>query len=208
MCKEEYVELFYFCAKSQLSYYVFLLLQGQAFHIQVTGDGFFECHLELFKVMTQEYLEAFKRSAVSERDQGSFRKGQMLDFLHPILRRIAHCISLPEDKDWVALRAFDLPPVDFLDVPSFMEKTEIRAKAMAKIDVEREKRKRSKPSDVIARSVMGEDSNPFIDSGRTYIRYAAKELIKHPTFESDILVRMPSFDYSLLFVLRHLQAIK
>ena len=75
-------------------------------------------------------------------------------------------------------------------MPSFVEKNEFRSKtirvAKAKTDLEREKEKRSKPSDVIARPVMTEAFNPFIDSGRTYIRYVARELIKHP-FLSHIL---------------------
>ena len=73
--------------------------------------------------------------------------------------------------------------------------------AKAKINVEREKGKRSNPSDVIARSVMGEAFIPFIDSGRTYIRYVAEKLIKQPTFKSDLVVGMTNFGYSVLFLL-------
>ena len=42
--------------------YTLVMLQGQAFDVQVTGDEFFECRLELFKVIVQDYREAFKRS--------------------------------------------------------------------------------------------------------------------------------------------------
>ena len=93
-----------------------------------------------------------------------------------------------------------------------MEKTEFRAKAMrvakSKIDVEREKFKREKPSEAVARSVIGVTFNPFIETGRSYFRYVAKELIKHPSFKSDLVMGMASFDYSTLFVLARSQAIE
>ena len=93
-----------------------------------------------------------------------------------------------------------------------MEKTELRAKAMrvakSKIDVERERSKREKPSDNVARSVIGTTFNPFIETGHSYIRYVAKELIKHPSFKSDLVMGMASFDYSTLFALSRPQAIE
>ena len=48
---------------------------------------------------------------------------------------------------------------------------------------------------------MGATFNPFIETVRTYIRYVAKESIKHPSFKSDLVMGMPSFDYSTLFIL-------
>ena len=93
-----------------------------------------------------------------------------------------------------------------------MEKTQFRAKAMrvakSKIAVEREKSKRQKPSEAVARSVIGATFNPTIETGRSYIRYVAKELIKHPSFKSDLKMGMASFDYSTLFVLARSQAIE
>ena len=77
--------------------------------------------------------------------------------------------------------------------------------AKSKTDIEREKQKPSKPSALVVRSVMGDVFNPFIDSGWTFIRYLPKELIKHPTFKSDFVGVMKSFDYS---VLPRLQAIE
>ena len=74
----------------------------------------------------------------------------MLNFLHRLLRRIVERDTLPDESDWEALRQYDFIETKFLDVPSFMEKTEFRAKAMrvakSKIDVEREKSKLQKPS--------------------------------------------------------------
>ena len=85
-----------------------------------------------------------------------------------------------------------------------MQKTEFRAKALkvarSKIDVERERGKMSK-SDVVAKRVTGESFNPFIDQGKHYIRYVAKELLRHPTFKSALVFGLASFDYAVLFKL-------
>ena len=62
--------------------YTLVMLQGQVFDVQVTGDEFFECRLEFSKVIVQDYREAFKRSLCPRRDQGFFLCGQMLNFLH------------------------------------------------------------------------------------------------------------------------------
>ena len=74
--------------------------------------------------------------------------------------------------------------------------------------MEREKPKRQRPSEVVARSVIGATFNPFIETGRSFIRYVAKELIRHPSFKSDLVIGMASFDYSTLFVLDRSQAIE
>ena len=68
---------------------------------QVTGDPYFEARLELFKVIVQEYREAFKRSTVPSRDQGFFLCGQLCDFLHRLLRRIVSRECLPSEWDWM-----------------------------------------------------------------------------------------------------------
>ena len=189
-----------------------MILQGQAFDVQVTRDEVFECRLELFKVIVQDYREAFKRSSCPRRDQGFFLCGQLLNFLHRLLRRIVDRNTLPDEIDWEALRQNDFIETKLLDVPSFMEKTEFRAKAMSvvksRIDVERQRSKRQKLSEAVARSVMGATFNPFIETGRTYIRYVAKELINHPAFKSDLVMGMASFDYSTLFILPRPQAIE
>ena len=69
----------------------------------------------------------------------------MLDFLHRLLHRILQRNNLPADKDWQELRDFYFSSVEFLDVPSFIEKTKLRAKAMrvakSKTDFDREKGK-------------------------------------------------------------------
>ena len=61
--------------------YTLVMLEGQTFDEQVTGDDFFECRLELFKVIVQDYREAFKRSSCPRRDQGFVLCGQMLSFV-------------------------------------------------------------------------------------------------------------------------------
>ena len=185
--------------------YTLVMLQVQAFDVQVTGDEFFECRLEIFKVIVHHYCEAFKRYSCPRRDQGFFQCGEMLNFLHLLLRRIMERETLPDENDWEALRQYDFIDTKFVDVPSFMEKTEFRAKAMrvakSKIDVERVKSKHQRSSEVVARSVIGAIFNPFIETGRSYIRCVAKELIKHPSLESDLVMGMASFDYSTLFIL-------
>ena len=72
--------------------------------------------------------------------------------------------------------------------------------ARSKINVERERGKKGK-SDAVAKTVMGESFNPFVDQGRQNIKYVAKELMKHPKFKSDLVVGLASFDYSVLFKL-------
>ena len=68
------------------------------------------------------------------------------------------------------------------------------------IDVERVRGKKAK-SDAVARAVMGESFNPFIDQGRQYIKYVAEELMRHPTFKSDLVIGLACFDNSVLFKL-------
>ena len=72
--------------------------------------------------------------------------------------------------------------------------------AKSKIDVERERGKKAK-SDTVAKTVMGESFNPFIDQGRQYIKYVAKELVKHPAFKSELVIGLACFDYGVLFKL-------
>ena len=78
-------------------------------------------------------------------------------------------LCLPAEWDWDALRSFDFAVSELLGIPEFMPKTEFRAKvlkvAKSKIDVERERGKKGK-SDVVAKTVMRESFNPFIDQGR------------------------------------------
>ena len=159
----------------------------------------FESRLELLKVILQDY-----RAATVIKDQGSFLCGQMLDFLHRLLRRIVSRESLPEANDWDALLGFEFVDAQLLTVSQFMEKTEFRTKAMraakGRINVEREKSKKSK-TDVIASAVMGEMFNPHVNQGRAYIRCVCSELLKHPTFKSDLVVGLACFDYSVLFTL-------
>ena len=175
----------------------------------MVGDDLFESRLELFKVILQDYREAFRRAATLKRDQGFFLCGQMLDFLHRLLRRIVSRESLPEENDWDALREFEFMNAQLLSVSQFMEKTEFRTKAMraakGRINVEKEKSKKSK-TDVIASSVMRDMFNPHVNQGRAYVRYVCTELLKHPTFKSDLVMGMACFDYSVLFTLPRGQA--
>ena len=149
----------------------------------------------------QDGRESFRRSSDVRRDQGFFLCGQMVDFLHLLLRRILAQDSLPEEDDWEALLEFDFTNVQLLSVSQFMEKTEFRTKAMraakGRINVEREKNKKVR-TDVVAGTVMGEMFNPHVDQGRAHIRYVCKELISHPTFKSDLVVGLACFDYAVL----------
>ena len=128
----------------------------------------------------------------------------MCDFLHRLLRRIVSRSCLPSEWDWDALRSFDFAVSELLGIPEFMQKTELRSKvlkvAKSKIDVERERGKKAR-SDTVAKTVMGESLNLFIDQGRQYIKYVAKELVKHPTFKSDLVIGLTCFDYGVLFKL-------
>ena len=141
----------------------------------------------------------------------------MLNFLHQFLRRIVERDTSPDENDWEALRQYDFIQTNFMDVPSLfwflsVEDCEFRAKAMrvaeSKLNVEWERSKRQKPSEAVARYVIGAAFNPFIETGRSYVRYVAKELIKLPSFKSDLVMGMASFDYSTLFVLTRSQAIE
>ena len=152
----------------------------------------------------QEHREAFKRSTLPSRDQGFFLCGQMCNFLHRLLRRIVSRDCLPSEWDWDALRSFDFAVSELLGIPEFMQKTEFRSKllkvAKSKIDVERERGKKAR-SDTVAKTVMGESFNPFIDQGRQYIKYVAKELVKHPAFKCDLVIGLACFDYGVSFKL-------
>ena len=155
-------------------------------------------------MIVQEYREAFKRSLVPSRDQGFFLCGQICNFLHRLLRTIVSRDCLPSEWDWDALRSFDFAVSELLGIPEFMQETEFRSKvlkvAKSKIDVERERGKKAR-SDAVAKTVMGESFNPFIDQGRQYSKYVAKELVKHPTFKSDWVIGLACFDYGILFKL-------
>ena len=128
----------------------------------------------------------------------------MCDCLHRLLRKIVAPSFLPAEWVWDALRSFDFTVGELLGIPEFMQKTEFRAKvlkvARSKIDVERERGKKSM-SDALAMMVMGESFNPFIDQGRQYIKSVAKEILRHPTFKSDLVICLACFDYAVLFKL-------
>ena len=48
--------------------------------------------------------------------------------------------------------------------------------------------------------------NLHVNQGRAYIRYVCAELLKHPTFKSDLVVGLACFDYCVLFTLPRGQA--
>ena len=90
-----------------------------------------------------------------------------------------------------------------------MEKTEFHMKAVriaeGRINLEKEKNKKMR-TDIDAGAVMGEMINPHLDQGRAYFRYVCKELINHPTFKSDLVVRLACFHYAVLFTMPKDQA--
>ena len=178
-----------------------LVFWGPEFHNQVTGDTTFEARLELFKVIVQDFSEAFNKSTVPTREQGFFLCGQMCDFLKRLLRWIVPRNCLPNEWDWDALRSFIFAGGGLLSIPQFMQKTEFRAKALnvarSKIDVECERGKKAK-SDAVAKRVMGELFSPFIDQGGQYSKYVAKELLRQPTFKWDLVIGLACFDVAVL----------
>ena len=117
------------------------------------------------------------------------------------LHRIVSRESLPEENNWDALLRFEIFDVQLLSISQFMEKAEFRTKAMrtAKGRINVEKKSKKSKTDVIASAVMGDMLNPHVNQGRSYIRYVCSELLKHPTFKSDLVVGLACFDYSVLF---------
>ena len=111
---------------------------------------------------------------------------------------------MPEEDNWGALLAFDFTNVQLLTGSQFMKKTEFRTKARraakGRINVEREKIKKSR-TNVLTGAVMGEMFNPHVDQGRAYIRYVCKEFNSHSNFKSDLVVGFACFDYAVLFTL-------
>ena len=158
---------------------------------QVVGDDLFETRLELFKVVLQDYREAFRRPSTVKRDQGFFLCTQMFDFLHRLLRRIISRDCLPEENAWDALSHSQ-----FIE---FCTKA-MRAAAKRRINVKNERNKKSR-TDVIATTVMGDIFNPHINQRRACIRYVCTELLKQSTFKSDVVEGLASFDYSVLVTL-------
>ena len=138
------------------------------------------------------------------RDQGFFLCCQLCDFLNRLLRRIVSRSCLPAEWEWVALQSFDFAVGEQLGIPEFMQQTQFRAKLLkvvsSKIDVKRGRGKKGK-SDAVAKMVMGESYNPFVDQGRQNIKYVANELMRHPTFKSDLVFGLACLDYSVLFKL-------
>ena len=59
--------------------------------------------------------------------------------------------------------------------------------------MERDRGKKTKV-DMVAKTAMGKKFNPFIDQARHYLRYVAKELLRHPSFKSDRVVGVACFD--------------
>ena len=102
----------------------------QSFVFQETGDDFFEFSLNLIELFNQDYREAVKRSSSRKLEQVFQLCGQILKNLHRFLRRNREQRSLPDESDWEALRQNDFTSTKSFDVPSFMEKSEFRAKAM------------------------------------------------------------------------------
>ena len=98
---------------------------------------------------------------------------------------------LPEEDNWDALVDFEFISVQLLYVSQYREKTQFRTNAMQagkrRMNVEREKNKKQR-TDALSGAVMGEMFNPHVDQGRANIRYVCKELIKHPTVNSDLVV--------------------
>ena len=125
----------------------------------------------------QNYRESFRRSSDVRRDEGFFLCGQMLNFMHRLLRRVVTRDCLPEEDDWDALLEFDFTNAQLLSVSQFMENIEFRTKAMrsakGRINVEKEKNKKVR-TDIVAGTATCEKFNPHVDQGRAYTGYVCK----------------------------------
>ena len=172
-------------------------------------DSFIEVRLELFKVVVQEYHEAFKRSMELRRDHGFFLCGQVCDFLQQFLRRVIEQTDSRVESDWAKLSSFDFVVKELLSVPNFMQKTKFRAEALkvakCTIDQERDRGKKTK-ADIVAETVMGEAFNPSLTRRGITCRYVTKVLLKHRSFKSDLVVELACFESNVLFRLKKLQA--
>ena len=167
----------------EAKYFLFIvLLHNLSLGTSVVGDDPFESPLELFRVVLQDYREAYRRCSNVKRDHSYLLCGQMLDFLHRSLRRIVSRESWPEENSWYALLGFDFIEAQLLSISQFMEKTEFRTKARraakGRINVELERHKKAM-TDTFASAVMGDMFNP-VNQERAYIRYVCTEILKHP----------------------------
>ena len=73
------------------------------------------------------------------------------------------------------------------------------------INVEKEKDQNVR-TDVLAATMMDEMFNPHVDQGRAYIRYVCKAVINHPTFKTNLVVGLVSFNYAVLITMSKDQA--
>ena len=91
-----------------------------------------------------------------------------------------------------------------------MQKTKFRATAVivarSNFDVERERGNWGK-SDAVVKTVTGEALNPFIDLGRQYKKYVARELLRHAMYKCDLVIGLACFDYTVLFKLKETVAV-
>ena len=126
----------------------------------------------------------------------------MCDFSHRLLRNIVPRSWWPDEWDWDALRSFHFVIGELLSVPSFMQKTEFRAKALKVdrtiIEVELERGRKTK-SDAVVKAAMGESFNSFIDQGRQNTKYVSKGLLRTSTFKSELVIGLACFDFGVLF---------
>ena len=117
--------------------------------------------------------------------------GRRAVFLNRLLRRIRQRSELPVESDEKQMRSFDFAVKELLSVPDFMPKTKFRAKALkvakSKIDIERDRGKRTKAS-VMAQAVLGVTFSTFIEQVRHYLKNVVKELLRHSSFKSDFAV--------------------
>ena len=93
------------------------------------GVDLFGAKLDLFQHLMRDYRETFGSNSDERRDQGFFLHGQMVCFLHRILRRILPRPILPEEDDWDSLKCFDFLGKDGLENDNFMLQTSVGDRA-------------------------------------------------------------------------------
>ena len=58
----------------------------------------------------------------------------------------------------------------------------------------------------MALTFMGETFNPFIYHGKQYFRFVERELPKHPSFKSALVIGVACLEYNVFFLLPKTQA--
>ena len=166
--------------------------------------------MDLFHNLFSDYLQSFAQLKEQRREQGFLLYGQMVNFLHRLIRRVLQRASLPQEDDRDSIDRSDFVKKELLSNEQFMVKTTVKDRALtvvkAQIDVEKS-RKKSGGSRKAATFVIVEEYTPFNEACREFIRQLCLDMLSHITFNSDLVVGLASFDYDVLFTLPKSQSL-